>query len=350
MQQRTARASLNKLLFTGALLLTVTCGRASRSPAPKSPGLRAHVTSATLNTTSALASKMLQLDETLHWLEVWFEVRVAQYVHRPCLLTRLQLPSQKVLPALRQGKGLWREVGQSCSKDALHQARRLYLRALVLVSLQSPTAVQEQHGLLQEGTAVWEGQPIALTLLRQLEAVDLCHRLVCGLAMQGGGDEQRYKGAFAGTRRVTLAALHALQLAMEARQTQLTDVAEQRGWSLDREAAPTEASGSQAAYWSNGQPPSDEAALQAVHASLAQDLTHVRLGGRAAVLSFRRTEQCSRRLRPVMEGLHVSKSGGTSMCELARLAGRSNPGFNPYSNCKVVHGFKRSTATDITDC
>jgi hypothetical protein len=36
-----------------------------------------------------------------------------------------------------------------------------------------------------------------------------------------------------------------------------------------------------------------------------------------------------------MEGLHVSKSGGTSMCELARLAGRKNNGFNPYANCKV---------------
>lgn len=36
-----------------------------------------------------------------------------------------------------------------------------------------------------------------------------------------------------------------------------------------------------------------------------------------------------------VEVLHISKSGGTSMCELARLAGMKNPEFNPVYNCKI---------------
>jgi hypothetical protein len=77
---------------------------------------------------------------------------------------------------------------------------------------------------------------------------------------------------------------------------------------------------------SSSNPSSSSSALQA-------DLEHVQLAGRTAVLTFAHTELCSHALRPIMEGLHVSKSGGTSMCELARLAGKSSPGFNPVSGC-----------------
>jgi hypothetical protein len=82
-------------------------------------------------------------------------------------------------------------------------------------------------------------------------------------------------------------------------------------------------------------PGSARQALDALHSQLTdvtQDLQDVQVAGRAAVLLMRHVEQCSHSLRPIMEGLHVSKSGGTSMCELARLAGKQNPGFNPVSH------------------
>eukprot|EP00798_Chlamydomonas_sp_ICE-L_P003856 gene3856-13918_t len=41
------------------------------------------------------------------------------------------------------------------------------------------------------------------------------------------------------------------------------------------------------------------------------------------------------RARPFQQLLHVSKSGGTSVCQLARVAGRSNPHFNLDGNCLV---------------
>ncbi len=231
-------------------------------------------------------------------------------------------------------------MDQGCAGSAQRQARRLYLRALVLFSLRTHQATeQQQQRLVQEGQSQWAGMPLALSLHQQLKAVDACNRLVCNPTR---GQQPEYQGAFAGTRRLTLAALHALQLAMEARQAQLSEYAAQQGWQLEIDGAPLGAADIQAAYWSSEQTPLDEAAVQAMRASLALDIARAKMTGTTVLLSLRRTEQCSRRLRPVMEGLHVSKSGGTSMCELARLAGRKNPGFDPAANCKVCPVGRRS--------
>jgi hypothetical protein len=51
---------------------------------------------------------------------------------------------------------------------------------------------------------------------------------------------------------------------------------------------------------------------------------HVRAAGRALLRFTRDSEQCARKAKEAVMVLHVSKSGGTSMCELARLGGVKN--------------------------
>ncbi|GFH08752.1 uncharacterized protein HaLaN_03770 [Haematococcus lacustris] len=57
-------------------------------------------------------------------------------------------------------------------------------------------------------------------------------------------------------------------------------------------------------------------------------LALVQAAGQEAVGAGLGTERCSQAQRPVMELLHVSKSGGTTMCQLARLSGMSSRTFN----------------------
>jgi hypothetical protein len=44
---------------------------------------------------------------------------------------------------------------------------------------------------------------------------------------------------------------------------------------------------------------------------------------------------CSRDVRRGVELIHVSKSGGTSMCQLAAKSKLYNPGTNINANCLV---------------
>lgn len=50
----------------------------------------------------------------------------------------------------------------------------------------------------------------------------------------------------------------------------------------------------------------------------------IRAAGRGMLLALRAHEACARQAKDAVMMLHVSKSGGTSMCELARLAGVKN--------------------------
>ena len=53
------------------------------------------------------------------------------------------------------------------------------------------------------------------------------------------------------------------------------------------------------------------------------------------ITSFALALNCSRAHRPALELLHISKSGGTSMCQLAKAAGLFNPNANVDANCMV---------------
>jgi len=80
--------------------------------------------------------------------------------------------------------------------------------------------------------------------------------------------------------------------------------------------------------------------LMRLGGSTAPELQECREGAGAKLImsvlhSLAAARRCSLRSRPVMELLHVSKSGGTSMCDLASHANRSNPGFDVNSNCLI---------------
>lgn len=51
--------------------------------------------------------------------------------------------------------------------------------------------------------------------------------------------------------------------------------------------------------------------------------------------AFARAMNCSRTARHGVELVHISKSGGTSMCQLAAKSGLYNPGTNMNANCLV---------------
>ena len=51
--------------------------------------------------------------------------------------------------------------------------------------------------------------------------------------------------------------------------------------------------------------------------------------------SFAGAANCSRTQRAAVELLHISKSGGTSMCQLAKEAGLRNPAADMDGNCLV---------------
>ena len=53
------------------------------------------------------------------------------------------------------------------------------------------------------------------------------------------------------------------------------------------------------------------------------------------IFSFAGAMNCSRAVRSAVELIHISKSGGTSMCQLAANAGLWNPGTNINANCLV---------------
>ena len=53
------------------------------------------------------------------------------------------------------------------------------------------------------------------------------------------------------------------------------------------------------------------------------------------LLAFAGSMNCSRTVRPAVELLHISKSGGTSMCQLAVQAGLRNPSTSLDGNCLV---------------
>jgi len=52
-----------------------------------------------------------------------------------------------------------------------------------------------------------------------------------------------------------------------------------------------------------------------------------------------RTTSCALSVRPVLEMMHISKSGGTTVCSLAHMNGAKNPSSSISSNCMVA-GFK----------
>ena len=51
--------------------------------------------------------------------------------------------------------------------------------------------------------------------------------------------------------------------------------------------------------------------------------------------AFAGSVNCSRAFRPAVELIHISKSGGTSMCQLAAKSGLWNPGADMNANCLV---------------
>ena len=53
------------------------------------------------------------------------------------------------------------------------------------------------------------------------------------------------------------------------------------------------------------------------------------------IFSFAGAMNCSRAVRSAVELIHISKSGGTSMCQLAANAGLRNPGADINANCLV---------------
>ena len=64
------------------------------------------------------------------------------------------------------------------------------------------------------------------------------------------------------------------------------------------------------------------------------------------LLSFGASMNCSRAARPAVELLHISKSGGTSMCQLAAKSGLANPGANMHRNCLVSEGSGKGQAME----
>ena len=54
-------------------------------------------------------------------------------------------------------------------------------------------------------------------------------------------------------------------------------------------------------------------------------------------MSFAGALNCSRGARPALELLHLSKAGGTSMCQLAAASGLKNPAATINANCLVPH-------------
>ncbi len=63
--------------------------------------------------------------------------------------------------------------------------------------------------------------------------------------------------------------------------------------------------------------------------------------------SFAGALDCSRASRPAFELLHISKSGGTSMCALAGLARLHNYGVNVDANCLVRQASKAAVSIDL---
>ena len=63
------------------------------------------------------------------------------------------------------------------------------------------------------------------------------------------------------------------------------------------------------------------------------------------VKSFAGALNCSRAARPAMELLHISKCGGTSLCQLAAAAGLHPPGANINQNCLVSKRLYSTSAT-----
>lgn len=72
--------------------------------------------------------------------------------------------------------------------------------------------------------------------------------------------------------------------------------------------------------------------------------------GAEAVEVMARVDTCARALKPVTDVLHISKAGGTSMCELGRLAGKKNRHYNSLMNCKQQEfGFQPRWCSAVPD-
>lgn len=146
-------------------------------------------------------------------------------------------------------------------------------------------------------------------------------------------------------RRVTVAVLHALDLTLAGGAS-----ASSEAHSRDHEHEDTEEdSGDQGEHVTQGregdsggiEEEEEEEGSQAqqtggqqtASGDLGELLGLVRGAARGLLSDLRALERCSEALRPVLELLHVSKSGGSSMCELARLSNQHNPHFTPGGNC-----------------
>jgi hypothetical protein len=53
------------------------------------------------------------------------------------------------------------------------------------------------------------------------------------------------------------------------------------------------------------------------------------------LVAFFEASKCSNGIRKVMEFYHISKAGGTTMCQLASDSNLKNPGFDTDTNCIV---------------
>ncbi|GAX75455.1 hypothetical protein CEUSTIGMA_g2898.t1 [Chlamydomonas eustigma] len=82
------------------------------------------------------------------------------------------------------------------------------------------------------------------------------------------------------------------------------------------------------------------ALLQLLYASDQTDSTACRVAVDRVLsdilTAFSKASQCSKSARKVMEFYHISKAGGTSMCQLAADSNLKNPGFDTDTNCIVL--------------
>ncbi|GAX75454.1 hypothetical protein CEUSTIGMA_g2897.t1 [Chlamydomonas eustigma] len=81
------------------------------------------------------------------------------------------------------------------------------------------------------------------------------------------------------------------------------------------------------------------AVLQLLYASDQTDSTACRVAVDAVLsdilTAFSEASKCTKSARKVMEFYHISKAGGTSMCQLAADSNLKNPGFDTDTNCIV---------------
>lgn len=172
-------------------------------------------------------------------------------------------------------------------------------------SIDLPTSMAG-HPAARKLSSADAGQQVAAVLSKLTDAVTAFHDVYCGPSAHKLSEGQQWVlNEVGAVRRTVIGVLHGLYL-----------------WSAR----------------TNGTPAGSKTVSRSLTASAKEGRgplqQSVQQAGRALLLHLVRASRCAIKLKTVgVEMLHVSKSGGTTMCELARLAGVSNPSFDPVSVC-----------------